>query len=231
MLRTATTLLDPSLRHGFLLELSGGHGLVAKLLGTIGVMAVGATIYGAILGSWHGGMMIRYTAIKLPLVLILTSLFTLVLNWLLARLLGMPLAFAQVAVSSFLALAVAAVVLASLAPVAWFFTATAPPPSAAARATHNLLYLLHTLMVGGAGLAGTRVLWWALCEMGERRRVRRVWAAWLLAFAFVGGEVAWALRPFVGSIYYEMAFLRPDALDGNVYEFILFDILPYLWGT
>ena len=48
--------------------------------------------------------------------------------------------------------------------------------------------------------------------------------------AVVGGEVAWALRPFVGSVYLTVAFVREDALDGNVYEFIWTDIRPHLVG-
>jgi len=44
----------------------------------------------------------------------------------------------------------------------------------------------------------------------------------------VGGEVAWSLRPFVGSVYEPTTFLRRDALDGNVYEFVITDIVPYL---
>jgi hypothetical protein len=59
---------------------------------------------------------------------------------------------------------------------------------------------------------------------------RRVHLAWVLVFALVGGEVAWVLRPFVGSIYEPVAFVRAKALDGNVYEFIVTDIVPYLFS-
>ena len=57
--------------------------------------------------------------------------------------------------------------------------------------------------------------------------LRAVYAVWVAAFALVGSEVAWALRPFVGSVYMPVVFLRPDAFDGNVYEFIFTDILPH----
>ncbi len=60
--------------------------------------------------------------------------------------------------------------------------------------------------------------------------IRDSYAAWLVAFALVGGEVAWGLRPFVGSIYQPVTFLRRDALDGNVYEHIILEIAPYLLG-
>ena len=74
-------------------------------------------------------------------------------------------------------------------------------------------------------------MWRALASTGAGPRVAvTVYVTWALAYALVGGEVAWALRPFVGSVSPEhpIAFLRADALDGNVYEFILADILPFL---
>lgn len=222
-----TALLDGHQRAGFLDEIERGAFLGQKLLGLAAVITLGAALYGAVLGSWQGGVLTLWTAIKLPLVLLITSSLTLVLNWMLALLLGVRLELGQVAVLSFLALAIAAIVLASLVPVAWLFTLSAPPPSLDARTAHNLLYLFHTLLVGGAGTTGTMALWRALRRLAGQR-ARQIYVAWLLAFAFVGGEVAWALRPFVGSIYYEVAFVREDALEGNVYEFILFEIAPYL---
>ena len=137
------------------------------------------------------------------------------------------------AVLTFLALATASVVLVSLAPVAWFFTLCAPAPSVASRATHNGLYLMHTTFVAGCGMAGTRALWEGMCRLGRpHASVRRVYLVWVLGYALVGGEVAWALRPFVGSVspLYPVVFLRKDALKGNVYEFIGTDIAPYLWS-
>ena len=196
------------------------------------VMAAGAALYGAALGAWHGGRQTLYAAIKLPVVLLLTSALTLLLNWLVGTILGLRLGFVHVAVLTLVALATAGLPLASLAPIAWFFTVSLPPPSTDARLAHNLLYLLHTTQVGGCGLAGTAALWQLLRRLRpdatDARRLRTVFAAWLLTFALVGGEVAWSLRPFVGSVYEPTTFLRRDALDGNVYELVITDIVPYL---
>lgn len=192
-------------------------------------MAAGAAVYGAVLGYWHGPRLAAYVALKLPLVLLLTSALTVAFSWTSARLLGLRLRVGQVAVLTFLALAVGSILLASLAPVAWLFTICASAPTPAARTAHNLLYLLHTLLVGGCGLAGTVVLWRAMATLGApRRTVRAVYLLWIAAYALVGGEAAWILRPFVGSVYQPVVFLRQDALDGNVYEFIFTDILPHL---
>jgi hypothetical protein len=206
-----------------------GRGLLALWAWLAAVMIVSAGAYGAVFGMWHGPRLACYVAVKFPLVLIVTAGLTMVLNWVVAAAVGVPLRFIQVAVLTFMTLAIAGVILVSLAPVAWLFTLAAPEPSHDSRTAHNLLYLLHTLFVGAAGVVGTRVLWEALSRVARRPRVAAaVYVAWLLGFAFVGGQVAWALRPFVGSVYYPVVFLRPDALDGNVYEFIAEHIVPHL---
>jgi hypothetical protein len=196
------------------------------------VMVVSAAIYGAVLGLWHGARLAAFDALKLPLVLVVTSGFTMLFSWIAALALGVPVRFGQVAVLTLLALATASVALAALAPAAWFFTLCAPAPSVAARSTHNALYLMHTGLVAMCGLTGTRALWHGMLRLGQTRQVvRRVYVLWVLAYALVGGEVAWALRPFVGSVSakYPIVFLREDALRGNVYEFIATDIVPYFW--
>lgn len=127
----------------------------------------------------------------------------------------------------------ASAVAASLAPVAWFFTEALPDPSPTQRTLHNVLYLVHTALIAAGGVAGTMLLRRVLVDVcaGDARRARAVRFAWTFVYAFVGGEMAWVLRPFVGSVYLPVVFLRRDALHGNVYEFILTDILPHLWRS
>lgn len=212
-----------------LAEVVEGRNLVRHWVRLCVTMSLGAAIYGAVLGLWHGAELAFYDALKLPLVLLLTSALTVGFAWTAAVVLGLPLRFGQVAVLTFLALAAGSLMLASLAPVGLFFNLSAPEPSPAARTAHNLLYLLHTALVGGCGLGGTVALWKAMRRLeAPLKTLRAVYAVWVAAFALVGGEVAWALRPFVGSVYMPVVFLRPDALDGNVYEFIFTDILPHL---
>lgn len=219
------------LLHGadrLLAEVIAGRNLLRHWLRLCVAMAACAALYGAVLGLWHGPRLALYDAVKLPLVLLLTSALTVGFAWIAAAVLGLPLRFGQVAVLTFLALAVASLLLASLVPVAWFFNLSAPEPTPEARTAHNLLYLLHTAFVGACGLAGTVALWRAMHRIdAPQRTLRLVYAVWVAAFALVGGEVAWVLRPFVGSVYMPVQFLRPDAFDGNVYEFIVTDILKH----
>ena len=225
----ARLLATPAGRAELLDGIVAGRRPARTLATLVLVLAASSALYGAVLGSWRAPVQGLYAALKLPLVLLVTSGLTMLFNWMLALLLGVKATFAQVTALTLLALAVAAVVLASLAPVALLFTLSAPPPSTEARTAHNLLYLLHTAFIAGAGLAGTAALRGAVDRIcADPARGRQLRHAWIAVFAFVGGEVAWALRPFVGSVYFPVVFLRPDALDGNMYEFILSDILPHL---
>jgi hypothetical protein len=197
----------------------------------LAVGCVGAALYGAALGAWHGPRMALYAAVKLPLVLLATGVATLAFNTLAAAVLGARLRVLEAARLTASALAVAAALLAALAPVAALFSLAVRSPAADARLDHNLLYLLHVGLVGVCGLVGTAALWRSLAGLCRSRRAARgVFCVWVGSLAMVGGEVAWALRPFLGSVYADVAFLRADALDGNVYELVVTDIVPYLAG-
>jgi hypothetical protein len=205
------------------------HHVTALVLTTI---AFGA-IYGAVLGSWHGARLAAYVAVKVPLLMLVTAALTAVFNFVIASLLGLRLRFGQIFALTLVPLAIASIVAASLAPVAWFFTTSLPRPSAAQQTLHNLLYLVHTALVAAGGIAGTSMLRRVLVDAcsGDARLARQVRVAWTLAYAFVGGEISWVLRPFVGSVYLPVVFLREDALHGNIYEFIFTDILPHFWRS
>jgi hypothetical protein len=226
-------ILFESDRRTLLAELLREGNIGRQVAALIGSTIVFGAIYGCVLGSWHGSRLAIYAAIKIPLLMLSTAAVTALFNWIVAALLGLPLRLPQTFALSLIPLAVAAIVVASLAPVAWLFTSSLPVPSPTQRTVHNLLYLVHTVLLAAGGVTGTSVLRHALMTVcaGDVARARRIRAAWIAAYAFVGGEIAWVLRPFVGSVYLPVVFLRSDALQGNVYEFILTDILPHLWRS
>lgn len=190
------------------------------------VVAVCSAAYGATFGLWRSGLLAVYVAIKLPFLLLATTGLVMVLNWMIAQLLGSGLEVRQVARLTYRAMAGTALVLLSLAPITAFLALAAPPPTPGNDLPHNLLLLVHVAFVAYAGLYGNRLLSDGLrrsCRPGAR--VRWLHAAWLLSNAVVGGQLAWILRPFLGSPNYPVAFLRPTALEGNFYEFVFVTIL------
>src|SRR5258706_8467371 len=81
---------------------------------------VGAGFYGAAIGSWRDGWQALFTGIKLPLVILLTTLGNGLLNGMLAPLLGLNIPFRQTFVLVLLSFGIASVVLAGLSPLVWF---------------------------------------------------------------------------------------------------------------
>ena len=61
----------------------------------IAVIFVGAGSYGAAIGYWRDPLQAGYTAIKFPLVILLTTLGNALLNGMLAPLLGLNIGFRQ----------------------------------------------------------------------------------------------------------------------------------------
>jgi hypothetical protein len=97
------------------------------------------------------------------------------------------------------------------------------------RLTHNYLLLTHIALIAGAGGAGNASLRRELARSARPGSpVRLVYWSWILSFALVGCQLSWMLRPFVGSPFYPVAFLRPDALQRNFFEFIFTEVLPYV---
>ena len=97
-----------------------------------------------------------------------------------------------------------------------------PPLSAgagSAYSTHSLILVIETLIIAFAGVAANVRLVQLLRELsGSRAVARKVLFAWLAGNLFLGSQLAWILRPFVGSPDLPLEFLRPNAFDGTFYE-------------
>jgi ABC-type uncharacterized transport system permease subunit len=82
-------------------------------------IVLGSGAYGAVMGSWRGAWQAFYTGIKLPLVILLTTLGNGLLNGMLAPLLGLNLTFRQSLAVVLMSFAIVSVMLGALSPVAW----------------------------------------------------------------------------------------------------------------
>jgi hypothetical protein len=189
-------------------------------------------LYGAVLAGWRSPRLSLYVAVKLPVLFLGTTAVVAVFNWMTACVLGSGLSFRATACVVLAAMTIACWILVGLVPVALFFLMSGVPYAGShdeLRYAHNALLMTHIFILALAGLGGNI----ALLD-GLRRTVRARCSAtglfllWVGAFAFVGCQMSWILRPFVGSPFYPVAFMRPDCLDRNFYEFIFTEVLPFL---
>jgi hypothetical protein len=97
----------------------------------------------------------------------------------------------------------------------------APPISKAgiSGATYNFILLTHVLVIALAGVTGNVRLFQLLARLGDSRAVAlRVQFAWLAGNLFLGSQLSWNLRPFIGSPNLPVEFFRKAAFHGNFFE-------------
>ena len=188
------------------------------------VILTGAGLYGASVGLWRSPLQAGYNAIKFPLIVLLTTLANALINGMFAPLLGLDLRFRQSLMAVLMSFTTAAVILGSLSPVVLFMVWNTPPlgtNAAVAAGPHSFLLVSQVALVALAGIAGNLRLWQLLRQLGSSDAVAfKVMLAWLVSNLFLGSQISWMLRPFVGSPHLPVEFIRDDALAGSFYEIL-----------
>lgn len=194
------------------------------------IIGLGAGSFGAAVGWWRAPEQALFAAIKLPLILLLTAVGNGLLNALLAPLLGLPIAFRQSFLAVLTSFAIAAAILGAMSPLAAFVIWNAPPlvltperwSDANNSVTHAGVLLLLVIVIAFAGIAANLRLWQLLRHLaGKPAPAGRVLLAWLAGNLFLGSQLSWILRPFIGSPGLPVQFVRDDAFNGNFFETVL----------
>lgn len=204
------------------------EGHAVRKLAQLGLMvaAFGIT-YGAVMGSF-GGLFgerfwqVVFSAVKVPFLLLGTFALSLPSFFVVNTLFGLRSDFSHSLRALLATQAGLTIILASFAPftVLWY----------ASCSDYRAAILFNTLMFGCASLAAQ----WLLRQFYElliRRnsRHRLLLRAWLLIYAFVGIQMAWVLRPFIGNPDAPTQFFRQDAW-GNAYVSLAHILWTFLGG-
>ncbi len=191
---------------------------------SVGLIVVGAGLYGAAVGGWRSPLQATFTATKLPLILLLTAGGNAALNAILAPLLGLNLGWRQTVLAILASFAIGAVILGSVSPLVWFQIWNLPAMEAGWDQRGQAFYLVQVTQVGViafAGIAGNLRLHQLLHHIsGSVPVARRVLWAWLGANFLLGTQITWILRPLFGAPELEVQFLRPHPFQGNFFETI-----------
>jgi len=195
-------------------------------------VALATAVYGAVLAAWRSPLMAAYVSAKLPVVFLGTTALVSVFCWMAGLATGAGLRYGEVLDAVFTAMGVAGAILVAIAPVVLFLVFSGAPDAGTAdemRFAHAYLLGVHILVLGGAGVAGVASLVRSLRRrVPANCRLGLMVALWLAAFAVVGCQGGWMLRPLVGSPNIAVEFLRGDALKGNFLESLFNQIIPHL---
>ncbi|HVJ80426.1 MAG TPA: hypothetical protein VNC50_05090 [Planctomycetia bacterium] len=193
---------------------AGGVGLSRFIELGAYVLAYGL-LYGMVMGTFGGVFtperwwQMLYSAAKVPLLLLLSFVLCVPSFYVFCSLLGLQRDFPQALAAIVAAQGVLAVTLASLAPLVFVVYASTDD--------YNAAVLYHGAPFLVASLAGQRALvrgYRPLIARNSRHRIAAI--LWLLAYVFVAIQLAWNLRPFVGSPRLPVEFFRADSFT-NAY--------------
>jgi hypothetical protein len=206
-------------RESYFDEVVAGVELGKKLRYSLATIMVLGGLYGGVAGAYSGPLQALASAVKLPFLFLATFLVCFPAFYIVQVLVGSRLRLLQVVVLVTSALALTTVVLAALIPVPAFFLITG--------ANYYFQHLLHIVVVGGAGIFGMYALHEGLTTICERRGVYprkaiTIMRLWAVLFGFVGIQMAWNLRPFLGDR--NQPFRLVGHYQGNFYEAVIYAV-------
>lgn len=173
-----------------------------------------SALYGAAMGTFGGvrPWQVLYSAIKAPMLLLLSGAFTIPSAFVLYSLWGLRDDFLKLLQNLLRAQAAMSCVLLSLAPftLLWYASFTNYPNAVA----------FNGAMFGIATFVTRKMVYHGCRELIQTARQRKLLWSWFALFAFTGIQMGWMLRPFIGDPARPTTFLRPDGLS-NAYEAIL----------
>jgi hypothetical protein len=169
-------------------------------------------LYGVVMGSYNGFLQAISSGIKVPLLFSLALLVCFPAFFIIQHVLGSRLGFWQMLKIILSGFVMVALVMVSFAPIVIFFLITGD--------NYSFLKLLHVAIFGISGVFGMKTIVTALQFSCEKKGVYpkigvTVFRIWIVILAFVGMQLAWNLRPFIGNRELQFEFFRKR--EGNFY--------------
>jgi len=199
-------------RYHFFIEIRDGVDLRAKMRSMLISSIVFLALYGAVLGSTHSLWQALSSAAKLPILFLTTLVVCSPTLYFFNVLFGSSQSLTQSYTLILTAITVTSVLLLSFTPVVLFFLLTT--------SGYQFFKLLNVGVCAACGWMGVLFLSQgmrivsAAGKDGAARR-RNIVRLWIVLYAFVGSQMAWTLRPFIGAP--SMGFELFRQLGGNFY--------------
>ncbi|MBE2200244.1 MAG: actin-binding WH2 domain-containing protein [Anaerolinea sp.] len=206
-------------RHAFFEEVREGVDLQAKMRAMLISSICFFALYGAVMGSTHSLWQTLSSAAKLP-ILFLATLFVCVPSlYFFSLLFGSNQSLSQNITIILTAITVTAVLLLSCAPITLFFLLTTTQ--------YQFFKLLNVAIFAVSGLMGVVFLYQGMKivsnpELEGANTRRWVLIFWMFVYAFVGSQMAWTIRPFIGAPGTKFELFRQ--LGGNFYSNVIYSI-------
>jgi hypothetical protein len=195
----------------FFEQIREGRGLGQKMRAMLISSVIFFALYGGVMGSTHSLWQALSSAVKLPVLFLATLFICAPTLYFFNVLFGSSQNLTQNVALILTAITVTAVLLLSFAPISLFFLLTT--------SHYQFFKLLNVGIFAVSGVLGVLFLSQGMrivsagAEGDEARG--RVLRLWMFLYAFVGSQLAWTIRPFIGAPSIEFELFRQ--LGGNFY--------------
>ncbi len=174
-------------------------------------------LYGLVMGSYHSFLQALVAGIKVMLLFITTLLICFPSFYIIQQILGSKLSFKQMIIIILSGFVLASTITLSFAPVIIFFQITGD--------NYHFLQLLHVAVFIFAGIFGMKLIVGALKFACDKKNIYpqigvTVFRVWVIILAFVGIQLSWSLRPFLGDKNEDFKLFRK--YQGNFYTAIIY---------
>ena len=176
------------------------------------LLVVFSLVYGVVMGSYNSVEQAVSSGIKVPVFLSLTLLVCFPVFFIIQLVLGSKLGFLHMLNVILCGFLMVSLIMVAFAPIVIFFLITGD--------NYAFIKLLHVAIFSVSGFFGMKTMAEALRYSCEKKKVYPkvgviVFRFWLIILAFVGMQLAWNLRPFIGDRGMEFELFRQR--EGNFY--------------
>lgn len=173
-------------------------------------------IYGIVMGSYNGLLQSVVTGIKIPCLIFLSLLVCFPALYVIQYMIGSTMSIYQmtnIILSGFIVFSTIAL---SFAPIVIFFMITSD--------NYAFLKLLHVAIFTFSGIFAVKTIITGLAFSCEKKNIypklgMKIFKIWVVILAFVSSQLAWNLRPFVGSR--ELSFELFRKRESNFYVAVI----------
>jgi hypothetical protein len=169
-------------------------------------------LYGIIMGSYNGWLQSLVTGIKIPVLIMLSLFICFPALYVIQSMIGSTMTISQMANIIFSGIFVFSTIALSFGPIVIFFMITSD--------SYSFLKLLHVAILAFSGIFAVKTIISGLKFSCERKNLyprlgMTIFKIWVFIIAFVSSQLAWNLRPFVGSRELQFEIFRER--EGNFF--------------
>jgi hypothetical protein len=174
-------------------------------------------LYGMAMGAYNNALQAVVSGLKVMVLIVATMLICFPSFFIIQQVLGSRLSLRQMVIILLSGFVLASTITLSFSPIVLFFLVTGN--------NYHFLQLLHVAVFIFSGVFGVRLIIDALKFACEKKNVYpqigvTVFRVWIVIFAFVGIQLAWNLRPFLGDKNEGFKLFRK--YEGNFYTAIVY---------